>query len=66
MEKFIHNLNSFRIYCDFNNQSHVDESTLFDLPKIIQEMTLDDVLEVGHHFIDNSEMVEFTIFRYNN
>jgi len=23
---------------------------------------LEDVLEVGHHFIDNSEIVEFTIF----
>lgn len=59
--EFIHNMNSLE-YIATQYQSHVDESTLFDLPKVIQEMTLEDVLEVGHHFIDNSEMVEFTIF----
>ena len=59
--EFLHNLNSLEFIAT-QYQSHVDESTLFDLPKIIQEMTLEDVLEVGHHFIDNSEMVEFTIF----
>ena len=59
--EFIHNMNSLEFIAT-QYQSHVDESTLFDLPKIIQEMTLEDVLEVGHHFIDNSEMVEFTIF----
>ena len=59
--EFLHNMNSLEFIAT-QYQSHVDESTLFDLPKIIQEMTLEDVLEVGHHFIDNSEMVEFTIF----
>lgn len=59
--EFIHNMNSLEFIAT-QYQPHVDESTLFDLPKIIQEMTLEDVLEVGHHFIDNSEMVEFTIF----
>ena len=59
--EFIHSMNSLEFIAT-QYQSHVDESTLFDLPKIIQEMTLEDVLEVGHHFIDNSEMVEFTIF----
>ena len=59
--EFIHNMNSLEFIAT-QYQSHIEESTLFDLPKIIQEMTLDDVLEVGHHFIDNSEIVEFTIF----
>lgn len=59
--EFIHNMNSLEFIAT-QYQSHSDETTLFDLPKIIQEMTLDDVLEVGHHFIDNSEIVEFTIF----
>ena len=59
--EFIHNMNSLEFIAT-QYQSHSDETTLFDLPKIIQEMTLDDVLEVGHHFIDNSEMVEVTIF----
>ncbi len=50
MEKFIHSMNSFRIYCDQYSQ-HSDETTLFTY----QDYTgndLDDVLEVGHHFID--------------
>ena len=59
--EFIHNMNSLEFIAT-QYQSHSDETTLFDLPKIIQEMILDDVLEVGHHFIDNSEIVEFTIF----
>ena len=59
--EFIHSMNSLEFIAT-QYQSHSDETTLFDLPKIIQEMTLDDVLEAGHHFIDNSEMVEFTIF----
>ena len=59
--EFIHSMNSLEFIAT-QYQSHSDETTLFDLPKIIQEMTLDDVLEVGHHFIDNSELVEFTIF----
>ena len=59
--EFIHSMNSLEFIAT-QYQSHSDETTLFDLPKITQEMTLDDVLEVGHHFIDNSEIVEFTIF----
>ena len=59
--EFIHSMNSLEFIAT-QYQPHIDESTLFDLPKIIQEMTLEDVLEVGHHFIDNSEIVEFTIF----
>ena len=59
--EFIHSMDSLEFIAT-QYQSHSDETTLFDLPKIIQEMTLDDVLEVGHHFIDNSEIVEFTIF----
>lgn len=59
--EFIHSMNSLEFIAT-QYQSHCDETALFDLPKIIQEMTLDDVLEVGHHFIDNSEIVEFTIF----
>lgn len=59
--EFIHSMNSLEFIAT-QYQSHSDETPLFDLPKIIQEMTLDDVHEVGHHFIDNSEIVEFTIF----
>ena len=36
--------------------------TIFDLPKILQEITLEDVLEAGHHLIDEGDIVDFTIF----
>lgn len=36
--------------------------TIFDLPKILQEITLEDVLDAGHHLIDDGDIVDFTIF----
>ena len=36
--------------------------TIFDLPKILQEITLEDVLEAGHRLIDDGDLVDFTIF----
>ena len=36
--------------------------TIFDLPKILQEITLEDVLDAGHHLIDDGDVVDFTIF----
>ena len=36
--------------------------TIFDLPKILQEITLEDVLKAGHRLIDNGDLVDFTIF----
>lgn len=36
--------------------------TIFDLPKILQEITLQDVLDAGHHLIDDGDIVDFTIF----
>ncbi|HGR6885426.1 TPA: M16 family metallopeptidase [Streptococcus pneumoniae] len=35
---------------------------IFDLPKILQEITLEDVLDAGHHLIDDGDIVDFTIF----
>lgn len=58
--EFIHNMDSLEFIAT-QYQALEKGSNLFDLPKIIQEMTLEDVLEVGHHFIDNCEMVEYTI-----
>ena len=37
--------------------------TIFDLPKILQEITLEDVLDAGHHLIDDGDIFDFTIFR---
>ena len=36
--------------------------TIFDLPKILQEITLEDVIDAGHHLIDDGDIVDFTIF----
>lgn len=36
--------------------------TIFDLPKILQEITLENVLDAGHHLIDEGDIVDFTIF----
>ncbi|HGQ1802582.1 TPA: M16 family metallopeptidase [Streptococcus pneumoniae] len=36
--------------------------TIFGLPKILQEITLEDVLDAGHHLIDDGDIVDFTIF----
>ena len=37
--------------------------TIFDLPKILQEITLRGCpLKPGHHLIDEGDIVDFTIF----
>ena len=36
--------------------------TIFDFPKILQEITLEDVLDAGYHLIDDGDIVDFTIF----
>ena len=36
--------------------------TIFDLPKMLQEITLEDILDAGHHLIDDGDIVDFTIF----
>ena len=36
--------------------------TILDFPKILQEITLEDVFEAGHRLIDEGDIVDFTIF----
>ena len=36
--------------------------TIFDLPKILQDISLNDVIKLGHRFIDQCDMTDFTIF----
>lgn len=59
---FLHGLNSLE-YIATQYESHLDGENLFDTPKILQELTLVDVLEVGRRFIENCDMVDFTIFQ---
>lgn len=59
--EFLHSMDSLEFIA---TQYHPTDtgSTLFDLPKLLQEITLEDVLEAGHDLIDNSDMVDCTIF----
>lgn len=59
--EFLHSMDSLEYIA---TQYHPTKtgSTLFDLPKLLQEITLEDVLEAGHDLIDNSDMVDCTIF----
>ncbi|MFS9148859.1 EF-P 5-aminopentanol modification-associated protein YfmH [Streptococcus infantis] len=59
--EFLHSMDSLEYIA---TQYHPTDtgSTLFDLPKLLQEITLEDILEAGHDLIDNSDMVDCTIF----
>lgn len=35
---------------------------LTSFANILQEITLEDVLDAGHHLIDDGDIVDFTIF----
>ena len=58
---FLHGLNSLE-YIATQYEPHLNGENLFDLPKILQDITLNDVLKVGHRFIDQCDMTDFTIF----
>ena len=59
--EFFNSMNSLELLA---TQYDVFENgeTIFDLPKILQEISLEDVLEAGHHLIDDGDIVDFTIF----
>ena len=57
----LHGLNSLE-YMATQYEPHLNGENLFDLPKILQDITLNDVLKVGHRFIDQCDMTDFTIF----
>ena len=59
--EFFSSMNSLEfIATQYNAFEHGE--TIFDLPKILQEITLEDVLDAGHHLIDDGDIVDFTIF----
>lgn len=59
--EFFSNMNSLEfIATQYDAFEHGE--TIFDLPKILQEITLEDVLDAGHHLIDDGDIVDFTIF----
>lgn len=59
--EFFSSMNSLEFIATQYDAFENDE-TIFDLPKILQEITLEDVLDAGHHLIDDGDIVDFTIF----
>mgnify|MGYP000845827984 FL=1 len=57
----LHGLNSLE-YMATQYEPHLKGENLFDLPKILQDITLNDVLKVGRRFINQCDMTDFTIF----
>ena len=49
-------------YTHLQYETLIDGENLFDLPKILQDIHLEDILEIGHEFIDHCDMIDFTIF----
>ena len=58
---FLHGLNSLE-YIATQYEPHFTGENLFDLPKILQDISLNDVIKLGHRFIDQCDMTDFTIF----
>ena len=58
---FLHGLNSLE-YIATQYEPHLTVENLFDLPKILQDISLNDVIKLGHRFIDQCDMTDFTIF----
>lgn len=57
----LHGLNSLE-YMATQYETLLDGENLFDLPKILQNIHLEEILEVGHQFIDHCDMIDFIIF----
>ena len=58
---FLHGLNSLE-YIATQYEPHLTGENLLDLPKILQDISLNDVIKLGHRFIDQCDMTDFTIF----
>ncbi|KXT84928.1 peptidase, M16 family [Streptococcus sp. DD11] len=58
---FLHGLNSLD-YIATQYEPQLTGENLFDLPKILQDISLNDVIKLGHRFIDQCDMTDFTIF----
>ncbi|WP_295503364.1 EF-P 5-aminopentanol modification-associated protein YfmH [uncultured Streptococcus sp.] len=58
---FLHGLNSLE-YIATQYEPQLMGENLFDLPKILQDISLNDVIKLGHRFINQCDMTDFTIF----
>ena len=58
---FLQGLNSLE-YSATQFEYFSDGSTSYDLPKILQSISLQDIIRLGHQFIDRAEMIDYMIF----
>lgn len=58
---FLQGLNSLE-YSATQFEYFSDGSTSYDLPKILQSISLQDIIRLGHQFIDQAEMIDYMIF----
>lgn len=59
---FMRSLNSLESVANQFISYHSPMETMFDFPRIIQEISLEDVVVAGRRFIENCDMTDFTIF----
>ena len=59
---FLQGLNSLE-YSATQFEYFSDGSTSYDLPKILQGISLQDIIKLGRQFIDQAEMVDYMIFK---
>jgi len=58
---FLHGLNSLEYIATQFNPLKSGEN-LFDLPKILQSLSLQDVVKIGREFVNSCDMTDFIIF----
>ena len=58
---FLQGLNSLE-YSATQFEYFSNGSTSYDLPKILQSISLQDIIRLGHQFIDQAEMIDYMIF----
>lgn len=58
---FLQGLNSLE-YSATQFEYFSDGSTSYDLPKILQSISLQDIIRLGHQFIDQAEIIDYMIF----
>ena len=59
---FIASLNSLEYTASYFMQHLSDEENVFDLPEIIETISIEEVLAAGHQFLSNYDMTDFIIF----
>ncbi len=59
---FIRSLNSLEATASQFVAQQAEGQSMFDLPSLLKNLNLQDILEAGHRFINNCDMTDFTIF----